>query len=270
MKQTIILVLVACIAVLLLVQLFSSSKRTLQTEVADLAGVQQQLTGNISELQKTTAKLQQNIKYLETSIENLKYSMRRAGTKDDVQADIDLEGDTETADLAASLQEELLAMNTKLEQLSGEISGLRKDRNNNSDKVRNLVEVINEPEKFSLQLDKLAADFSKNIDDENQQYAFQQDIDRLKEMADKIDDPDLYDHVIDLLDGTMNTTTSVEKREWVSSFMVHLSSLQGEELQKNLEGISTRYTIGEVYTVAEKYNIPAETMEEYGLPIKYK
>ncbi len=191
--------------------------------------------------------------------------MWRAGTKDYAQADIDLEGDTETADLAVSLQEELLAMNANLKRLSSEVSGLRKDRGNS---YQRMSDMVNDPEKFSVQLDKLAADFSKNIDDANQQYEFQQDIDRLKEMAGKIDDPGLYDHVIDLLDGTMNTTTSTEKREWISSFMVQLNSLQGEELQEELEGISTKYTIGEVFTVAEKYNVPVETMEEYGLPVR--
>ena len=261
MKQTIILVLVACVLILSLIQLVTSSNRGLNTEVADLSDGQEQLAVNVTELQKETVKLRQSVKRLETSIENLEYSMwRAAGTRGDTGTMIDVAGDTATPDVVA-LQEELSAMSASIERLRGEVS-----RGNRGNDFQNMRDLVNDPEKFSVQLDKLAAGYANNIDDANQQYAFKQDIEKLKEMAGMIDDPNLYNYVNNMLQERLATTNSTRMQERLTRAQESLTTLEGDELQSQLERISTFTTMFEVREVSERYNIPPETMQAYGLP----
>jgi len=271
MKTTVLLALMAAVMVLVIVQMLSGKDR--QTGLA-----LERIEANQKRLEQNLDKVEGRINTLKHGIDDLKaasierrdrdYLASISSAETDYEPETSIEPDNTAIDSATieSLQTQLIEINQSMEALNNQLRDTRRTFNRRT--VMETWENMQNPDLMTKNITTFAADYSGRIEDESQRYQFEQDMDRLKEMVGKIDDPDLYDYVYNRLAARMESTTDERGRQRLTRMMESLENASDEELQDRLVRYAVFDNMRELRRVAEKYDIPNRTLREYGLTIR--
>lgn len=266
MKTTLTLALLFVIIVLVIIQLVGGGEKETNISLARIETNQKNLEQNIQALAERTSSLRRSITKLRDDSVDLQNQLYLASKsiQDASMANFDNDADTEGfSDNIADLHEQILVMNEAMGTLTNQMEDMRRSspRRSGRETWRNM----RNPEVMSKNIDALATEFSSRIEDPDTRYEFEQDIERFKQMTAKVDDPDLYDYVSNRLMEQINNTTDERRQRRLTSLRDSLASAEGEELQERLERYVIFDNMRELRNIADKYNIPNNTLQEHGL-----
>ena len=270
MKLTAILVLMVLIIVLVIIQMLSGNGAKTNTALERIETGQQDLEQTLAKVNTRINKLQRGVNELKSaSVEQQNRMYMASMAMDDIDSsETDTGADTIIAKATIQeLQAQLIEMNESMESLNDQLSNTRRTMNRRT--VFETWENMQKPDVMTKNIDAFATEYAKRIEDPAQQTEFQQDIDKLKEMIGKIDDPDLYDHVYNRLTARMEEATDERRKDRYSRMIDSLENAENdEELQERLTRYATFGNMQQIRTISEKYNIPNRTLREYGLSVQ--
>jgi len=280
MKSTLVLPVILVLSFSLVLQIVGCGKKTPTDRLVRIEMNQKNLERQLRNLKEQIDSLRRGIAQLRETVQGYRTQpVVAAGIDDTSDTDIILDESASSPaekklykDLSlriAKLQQQLDENRQTVEQLDGYLEEAQRSIARRPPPMREVWENMRNPEVINKNLDALASGYAEKIEDPNTRYEFEQDIERLKEMTEKVNDSNLYDYVHNRLVEQIENTDDEQSRNRLSSMLESLSTTEDEEeLQQRLERYIVFDNMRQLREVAQKYNIPTNTLRDHGIYVR--